>query len=146
MAHLSAAPLGVLGVGIDLADPHRIRAALHRRPRLGSRIFTGDEQRRIERGELDPAAAFAAKEAVMKALGVGLAGVALADIAVTTGDTDQVVLSGRAAARAEALGISAWTVVIGREADLVRATAVARGRARRRGRTRNEGGGVEALG
>ncbi len=67
MAHLSAASLGVLGVGIDLADPHRIRAALHRRPRLGARIFTGDEQRRIERGELDPAAAFAAKEAVMKA-------------------------------------------------------------------------------
>ena len=128
MAHLSAASLGVLGVGIDLADPNRIRAALDRRPQLGSRIFTGDEQRRIVRCELDPAATFAVKEAVMKALGVGLGGVAFTDIAVSAGGDHRVLLSGRAAARAQALGISEWKVVIDREADLVRATAVARGR------------------
>ena len=127
MAHLSASPLGVLGVGIDLADPNRIRAALDRRPQLGSRIFTEDEQRRIVRCELDPAATFAVKEAVMKALGVGL-GVAFTDIAVSAGGDHRVLLSGRAAARAQALGISEWKVVIDREADLVRATAVARGR------------------
>lgn len=76
---------GVIGVGIDLVDVERLARVLERRPGMLDRLFTAAEQstassggRRIER----LAARFAAKEALMKALGVGLGGFRLADCEV----------------------------------------------------------------
>lgn len=65
----------ILGTGIDLADPARLREACRRHQRLLARLFTEGEQADCLRHR-DPwpsfAARFAAKEAFVKALGTGL--------------------------------------------------------------------------
>ena len=64
----------MIGIGVDLCEVDRMRAALDRTPTLRARVFTDDEQAYCDRRK-DPteryAARFAAKEAVMKAMGVG---------------------------------------------------------------------------
>ncbi len=87
------------GIGIDLLEIGRLERALERHPRLADRVFT--------EGELSYAAArarpgrhlaarFAAKEAVVKALGLS-GGFGLRDIEVVAGEPPTVSLSGRAA-------------------------------------------------
>jgi hypothetical protein len=65
----------LLGLGIDSVDIPRFAEVLERRPALAERLFTVGE-RRYAASLANPvpslAARFAAKEAVMKALGVGL--------------------------------------------------------------------------
>jgi holo-[acyl-carrier protein] synthase len=65
----------VIGVGLDVVDIERFREVLTRRPAMHQRLFT-DGERALAAGRTDPVPAlavrFAAKEAVMKALGVGL--------------------------------------------------------------------------
>jgi holo-[acyl-carrier protein] synthase len=62
-------------IGIDLLDIARIEAALERRPRLAGRLFT-DAELEAAGSRFRPArhlaARFAAKEAAIKALGVGV--------------------------------------------------------------------------
>lgn len=86
------------GVGIDLLEIERLERALERHPRLAQRIFTDDELA-YANGRARPgqhlAARFAAKEAVVKAL--GLAGLELREIEVEAGEPPTVKLSGRAA-------------------------------------------------
>lgn len=65
----------ILGVGIDLVEIQRIALAINN-PRFVARVFTAGEQaycdsRKAQRAS-SYAARFAAKEAVMKALGTGL--------------------------------------------------------------------------
>lgn len=60
------------GVGVDLVDVDRFRTVLARRPRLMERLFTDGERRDTRERPERLAARFAAKEAVLKALGVGL--------------------------------------------------------------------------
>jgi holo-[acyl-carrier protein] synthase len=80
------APLGgLVGIGIDAVDVARFRRVLDRRPRLATRCFTASE--RSDAAESTDrvqslAARFAAKEAVMKALGTGLGAFALTDVEV----------------------------------------------------------------
>ena len=75
----------IVGVGVDAVDVARFRRLLERRPRLAQRCFTETEQadavRSSDRAE-SLAARFAAKEAVMKALGRGLGAFALTDVEV----------------------------------------------------------------
>jgi holo-[acyl-carrier protein] synthase len=71
-------PLVIVGVGIDLVELDRFRAAMRRHgDRLLERLFTKAE-RGYCAGRWNPAAhytaRFAAKEAVLKALGVGWSG------------------------------------------------------------------------
>ena len=66
----------IVGLGTDLVEVPRFRLAMERRgERLGMRLFSDDERAYAYR-QRDPAkslaARFGAKEAVMKALGVGL--------------------------------------------------------------------------
>jgi holo-[acyl-carrier protein] synthase len=65
----------VAGVGIDAVEIDRFRKVLARTPGVARRLFTDAERAYGERAK-DPAprlaARFAAKEATMKALGVGL--------------------------------------------------------------------------
>ena len=81
---------GIVGVGVDAVDVARFRRVLARRPHFAARCFTEGE-RADARGSADEAqslaARFAAKEAVMKALGTGIGGFALTDVEVcrTTG-------------------------------------------------------------
>ena len=99
----------VSGVGIDLLDVERLERALERRPRLAERLFTDDERAYAAartRPGMHLAARFCAKEAVAKAL--GLAAWSFRDVEViATGAAPQVRLSGRAAARAAELGVTA---------------------------------------
>jgi holo-[acyl-carrier protein] synthase len=84
-------------VGIDLIEIERVERALERRPRLADRLFTPAELA-YARGRARPgqhlAARFAAKEAVIKALGTG---VPLREIEVVSGEPPRVELHGRAA-------------------------------------------------
>jgi holo-[acyl-carrier protein] synthase len=80
----------IVGVGVDAVDVARFRRVLERRPSFARRCFTDSEQADAG-GSADVAqslaARFAAKEAVMKALGTGIGGFALTDVEVcrTTG-------------------------------------------------------------
>jgi holo-[acyl-carrier protein] synthase len=89
----------VAGIGIDLLEIDRLERALARHPRLAERIFTAGE-RRYAAARARPgrhlAARFAAKEAVVKALGLG-DGFGLREIEVVSGEPPSVRLSGRAA-------------------------------------------------
>ena len=90
------------GLGIDLLEIGRLERALERYPRLAERVFTEDE-RRYAAARARPgrhlAARFAAKEAVVKALGLA-DGFGLGEIEVVAGEPPQVRVSGRAAAAA----------------------------------------------
>jgi len=90
------------GVGIDLLEIERLERALQRHPRLAERVFT-EAERDYAAARARPgrhlAARFAAKEAVVKALGLS-GGFGLRDIEVVAGEPPSVSLSGRAAAAA----------------------------------------------
>jgi holo-[acyl-carrier protein] synthase len=90
------------GVGIDLLEIDRLERALERRPRLAERVFT-EAERSYSADKARPgrhlAARFAAKEAVVKALGLG-GGFGLRDIEVVAGEPPTVRLSGKAATAA----------------------------------------------
>jgi holo-[acyl-carrier protein] synthase len=89
------------GVGIDLLEIGRLERALERHPRLANRVFTGAElsyARARRRPGRHLAARFAAKEAAVKALGVGPLG--LREIEVVSGEPPRLRLRGRAAAAA----------------------------------------------
>lgn len=102
----------IVGLGIDIAEIDRMQAAMHRRGRhLLERVFTADEiaycERHRDRAE-HYAGRFAAKEAVMKALGTGWRrGVRWVDIEVVRqpGGKPTVALRGEAARHAERLGV-----------------------------------------
>jgi len=87
------------GVGIDLLEIDRLERALERHPRLAERVFTRAERDYAEaraRPARHLAARFAAKEAVVKALGLSGA-FGLGQIEVVAGEPPAVRLSGRAA-------------------------------------------------
>jgi len=89
----------VPGLGIDLLEIDRLERALERRPRLAERLFT-DAEREYAAARARPgrhlAARFAAKEAVVKALGL-TGGFGLREIEIVAGEPPTVRLSGRAA-------------------------------------------------
>jgi holo-[acyl-carrier protein] synthase len=72
---------------------------------------------------------WAAKEAVMKALGVGVGEVALTDIEIGREESGRpiVSLSGTAATRARAAGLTQWEVSISHDGDYAIATVLASG-------------------
>ena len=120
----------VVGVGIDLVDVARLRSAMARRPGFATRVFTDRERdtpatggRAIER----LAARFAAKEATMKALGVGLGAFALRDVEVVVdeGGRPSLRLHGAAVERAGRLGVRSLVVSLSHTATLASAVVVA---------------------
>ena len=96
------------GIGIDLLEIERLERALERYPRLEARLFT-DGERAYAAARRRPgchlAARFAAKEAVIKALG-GPGGFALSEIEIEAGEPPRVRLSGRTASHAAEHGLS----------------------------------------
>jgi len=138
-------PPAVVGVGIDLVELDRFTGVLERRARFVERVFTaGERDVRGRRGGSRVrglAARFAAKEAVMKALGAGIGQIRFADVEITraAGGAPSVVLHGSAAAHAAAMGVTAWHLSMTHTDRTAAAVAVASsggGRA-----TRAEGGG-----
>ena len=112
--------------GVDLVEVARFRDALNRRPRLAERLFTHAE-RAYCRTWSDPvphlAARFAGKEAVGKALGVGV--LSWQEIEVAAGSHREVRLSGRTEALAASMGIGGVLVSLTHTDVLAGATALA---------------------
>jgi holo-[acyl-carrier protein] synthase len=98
----------VSGVGIDLIEIERLERALERRPGLAERLFTASELTQ-SRSRLRPgrhlAARFAAKEAAIKALGVGLAAREI-EVEGGYGEPPTLRLHGDAAAFAKRRGLA----------------------------------------
>jgi len=97
------------GIGLDLIEIERLERALERRPSLATRVFSAAEleyANRHARPGRHLAARFAAKEAALKALGLG--GLRLHEVEVEGGGAraPRLVLSGEAAARAAREGIA----------------------------------------
>ena len=102
--------MSVLGLGVDIVEIERMKLALERTPRLRERIFSADERWYCEHKAkpwVHYAMRFAAKEAVLKALGTGFSGMRFCDVEVVRENSGRPVprLSGRAAERAEELGV-----------------------------------------
>jgi holo-[acyl-carrier protein] synthase len=119
-------PPGTNELGIDIIKVDRIRAALERfGDRFSGRVLTPAEQRYVRGRPETFAGRWAAKEAVSKVLGLGVRGIGWRDIEIERLPTGQpaVRLHGRAAARAEQLGMAKIAVSITHEADYAVAIA-----------------------
>ena len=121
----------LVGTGTDIIEIARIRQSIARYgPRFTRRIFTPDEIAYCERKKNAAesyAGRFAAKEAAAKALGTGIArGVTWLEIEVRRrpGQRPTVHFTGRAAARAIALGVAAASLSITHSRDLALATVL----------------------
>ena len=114
---------GVIGIGTDVVDIDRFRRALVRTPRMVERVFTEGE-RAYGLRQRDPAqrlaARFAAKEATMKALGVGLGAFGFHDVEVVRARSGEpsLKLTGAAAELAARRGVQRWLVSL-THSDLV---------------------------
>ncbi|MCU1346952.1 MAG: acpS [Acidimicrobiia bacterium] len=101
------------GIGVDAVEIDRFRATLARTPSMVERLFSDGERADAARRP-DPterlAVRFAAKEAVMKALGVGLGAIDFRDVEVSRADSGEpsLVITGRAAELAAAQGVVQW--------------------------------------
>ncbi|MCY3920702.1 MAG: holo-ACP synthase [Chloroflexi bacterium] len=114
--------------GVDLIEIERVRD-VHRRHggRFLDRIYTAREQDYCGDRLHELAARFAAKEAVMKALGTGARGVGWREIEVLANARGKpvVLLHGRARARANRLDIRSVEVSMTHERSLACAFAIA---------------------
>jgi holo-[acyl-carrier protein] synthase len=98
------------GVGVDLVDVARFKLAITRHPHLIERLFTEGERRDARERPERLAARFAAKEAVLKTLGVGVGAAPWRAIEVTTDDAGapSVLLHGPASELARRAGVATW--------------------------------------
>ncbi len=119
-------PAGTTELGIDIIKVDRIRRSLDRfGTRFSSRVLTTAEQRYVRDRPETFAGRWAAKEAVSKVLGLGVRGIGWRDIEVERLPTGQpsVRLHGRAAERAEQLGMDRIALSITHESDYAVAIA-----------------------
>lgn len=120
----------MIGIGVDLCEVERMRTALARTPRLRERLFTEDEQAYCDLRP-DPteryAARFAAKEAVMKAMGVGVGACKWREIEVARAESGapSVRLHGGARRLADERGIGRWLLTMTHTHRVAEAIAVA---------------------
>lgn len=123
----------VLGVGVDVVEVARIRRAVDRWGQAFlSRVYTPDELRwaRGKEAAARLAARFAAKEAVMKALGGGWGRVRFREIEITRSPSGRphARLHGSAARLAQEAGVVAVHVSLSHGREYAAALAVAEGR------------------
>lgn len=123
----------LLGIGTDMVEIKRIeKGAVKYGQRFLQRLFTPAEIALCQ-ARREPwgcyAARFAAKEAVLKALGTGLAGCRWTDVEVLAGAerAPQVYLSGGALSRARSLGVERVLLSISHDRGRAVAFAVAVG-------------------
>jgi holo-[acyl-carrier protein] synthase len=119
-------PPGTTELGIDIIKVDRIRATLERfGTRFSRRVLTPNEQGYVRDRPETLAGRWAAKEAVSKVLGLGVRGIGWRDIEIERLPTGQpaVRLHGRAAQRAEQLGMARIAVSISHEAEYAVAIA-----------------------
>src|SRR6187549_3192315 len=103
----------MIGIGVDVVEIERFRRSLARTPSMRERLFTAVELDYVA-PKSDPipslAARFAAREAVMKALGVGLGAFGFHDVWVERAESGapSLVVAGKAADLAAAAGVTMW--------------------------------------
>ena len=120
--------MAVVGIGIDVVDIDRFRRSLRRTPSMRTRLFTAVELEFVA-GQTDPApslaARFAAREAVMKSLGLGLGAFGFHDVWVerASSGAPSLAVTGTAAQLAAEAGVSRWHLSL-THSDLVAAAYV----------------------
>ena len=112
----------IVGIGVDLVDIPRFERTLERTPRLVERLFAESERARHPRSL---AARFAAKEALIKALG-GPGGLRWHDMVIEANEhgDPEFTLSGTVAAAAEAQGVTSVHVSMSHDAGIATAFVV----------------------
>lgn len=119
----------ILGIGVDLCDIGRMAKSVENE-RFLTRFFTDGEKTYIEgRGAAagqSLAGIFAAKEAVLKALGTGLSGIRLTDIELThdVRGAPRLRLWGAAKDRAAQMGVCRSHVSISHDGGMAVAMVV----------------------
>ena len=117
----------MLTTGVDIVELDRIRDVLERWGQsFLDRIYTPGEQA-FSRGRIPQLAArFAAKEAVMKALGTGIRGVGWREVEVTRkrGQPPAITLHGRASARATRMGVNQVAISLSHSREYAVASVV----------------------
>ena len=118
------------GIGVDLLEIARMQRAMERTPRFVTRIFTDEEQAyclRTARPAQHFAARFAAREAVLKALGTGFRGVGFKDVSVGRDENGRpyAIITGRAAEIAAEQGVQEVALSLSYTHDVAMANAVA---------------------
>lgn len=117
-----------VAVGVDIIEVERVRKVYeHHGERFLRRVFTENEVRQCRDKVTRLAGRFAAKEAISKALGTGMHGVAWREMEVVQlrSGRPSVRLHGNAKKRAELLGLSGFDVSIADLQTLSIAIAVA---------------------
>ena len=103
----------MIGIGVDAVEIERFRRSLERTPSMRTRLFTAEELAYVQ-PKSDPvpslAARFAAREAVMKALGVGLGAFGFHDVWVSraVSGVPSLRFAGAAAELAASAGVTRW--------------------------------------
>ncbi len=127
----------VIGIGLDIVEVDRIRQVIRRQPSFVQRVFTEEEiaycwpaeEHRYRR----LAARFAAKEAALKALGIGLRRLKWTDVEIARDalGAPSVRLSARAVAVAAQLGVQRLLVSLSHAKDYAAAQVLAMGAVRK---------------
>jgi holo-[acyl-carrier protein] synthase len=122
-----------VAVGVDVVDLDRFESVMTRQTSFLDRVFTPDEREYCDRAKAVSvrcqryAARFAAKEAVMKALGCGLGAYGFHDVAVGRDDDSgepSLLVKGKAAVLADERGITRWMISLS-HSDVVAIALVA---------------------
>lgn len=120
----------VVGIGIDLVDIERFRTSLTRTPTMRTRLFTESELAYVA-PKVDPipslAARFAAREAVMKSLGLGLGAFGFHEVWVQRAESGapSLVVTGRAKSLADEAGVGIWHLSLTHSATTAGAYVIA---------------------
>jgi holo-[acyl-carrier protein] synthase len=122
-----------VAVGVDVVDLDRFESVMTRQRSFLDRVFTFGEREYCDKAKATSvrcqryAARFAAKEAVMKALGCGLGAYGFHDVEVARDDDSgepALLVRGNAAVLADERGITRWMVSLS-HSDLVAVAVVA---------------------
>lgn len=121
----------IVGIGVDMIEISRVLAA-YSIESFRKRHFTEEEQQLIAHKEARAATTFAAKEAVVKAMGTGFTGISPIEINILRDPSGRptVTLFGRAKEKALDLGIDQILLSIAdtKEMAIAYATAISSGR------------------
>ena len=120
----------VLRTGIDLIEINRLESIQPEiKTRFLQRVFTPNELAQVGGSDASLSGRFAAKEAVVKALGCGIGPVGWQEIEILRGENGEPVLllHGKARQMAADLGLSTWSISISHNRTTAAAVAVAVG-------------------
>jgi len=122
--------VAIIGIGIDLVDIERFRTSLERTPSMRTRLFTDVELAYVA-PKSDPvpslAARFAAREAVMKSLGLGLGAFGFHEVWVERAASGEpsLAITGRALDLAADAGVQRWHLSLTHSASTAGAYVIA---------------------